>query len=175
LKPAPRVSFLAMVVIVVLVAGYASFVSMTSGVGMYTTQSNKSISKVTGFPFENPVFLSTEVGPCTGSTGVAPCFGGRATAMIFNCLSAAATTMGCTEEFVSGSSQTFQEGARTTTYTAKFQITIWYPHSPSPIGQPWTNCGYTESGDRGTIIYAYCITSNSTAFLVSKPGPPVLH
>jgi hypothetical protein len=169
LRREPGISLLLALLLTVLVGSLSLIVTVTKGIGAGRTQSSASSvtqasTSVTGFPFDNPNFLDEEAGSCTGATGISPCFGSRSIAEEFNCLSAAATTNGCTKDVVSGNSL----------LQYRYQIKIWYPHSGPPNGYTWINCVYTESGDRGATFYAYCNPTNSTAFVVSLPGPPVL-
>jgi hypothetical protein len=96
---------------------------------------------------------------CHGPTGYEACVGGDfASAELFNCSSQAATASGCTWKVISSSSP--QYGT---------EVTVWYPYTGS--SEPW-NCLYTDSGNSGNYYSAYCISSNSTAFVVSEPVPP---
>ncbi len=95
-----------------------------------------------------------------------PCFGPNSDEVIFNCSAAAASPQGCTQRVnLNGSSGQY------------FVLTIWYPYTNSTLGLS-VNCKYTipsvpiTTGPAGPY-YAYCISTNSTAFIVTgrAPGP----
>ena len=107
------------------------------------------------------IYLLSVVGPCRGPSGYGPCFGGAVNqAEIFNCVSAAASSSGCT-----------QTVANASTPQVSYQITVWYPYA-TPSKK--TNCMYESSGDPAHQYLAYCIMTNSTAFIVAEPGLPPL-
>ena len=81
-----------------------------------------------------------------------PCFGGDA--YVFNCASAAATSQGCT--------------ASTTAPYSSYVMNIKYPFADQ--AEPsWANCLWTIAQGQG---YAYCISINSTSFIVGEPALP---
>jgi len=110
------------------------------------------------------VYLLSAVGACKGPGGYAPCFGGNITqAEVFNCLTAATTPTGCTQIVVNPSNASIN-----------YQITVWYP-SVSQNNEPsWANCKYQSTGDLAQQSFARCVTTNSTAFVVTEPAPPPL-
>jgi hypothetical protein len=95
----------------------------------------------------------------------APVFGSESDAVVFDCASAAATPQGCMKTV------TFK-GTSNQTYTVK----VWLPYLNASAGIPWENCRYavTSVPIRGSQapVYAYCISLNSTSFLVALPRPP---
>lgn len=114
-------------------------------------------------PFRSSVYLSSEVGPCTGPSGHIPCFADNfSQAEVFNCVNAAELPSGCTQRVSSSNSQD------------NFQITIWYPYVGHSNEPSWANCIYTDSGDPGQFYGAYCVSISSTAFIVTEPAPPPL-
>ena len=115
-------------------------------------------------PFTSSLYLSSDVGSCRGPAGYSPCFGGNfSQAELFNCASAAATLLGCTQRVASSSNP-----------QNSFQITIWYPYVGHSNESSWANCNYTDSGDPGQYYGAYCVSISSTAFIVTEPAPPPL-
>ena len=110
------------------------------------------------------VYLLSTVGACKGPGGYAPCFGGNITqAEVFNCLTAATTPTGCTQFVVNPSNASIN-----------YQITVWYPSVSQNIEPPWANCKYQSTGDLAQQSFARCVTTNSTAFVVTQPAPPPL-
>jgi len=111
-----------------------------------------------------PIYLLSAVGACKGPTGYAPCFGGNITqAEIFNCANVATSPSGCTRLLVNP-----------TNASISFQITVWYPYIAVSNEPSWANCKYQSSGDKGQQYFASCVSTNSTAFIVTEPGlPPV--
>jgi hypothetical protein len=89
-------------------------------------------------------------------------------ALVFNCLEAAATPLGCSEVWSSG-----------LRYSASpiinYTVTVWYPSYDQPNEPASANCMYTVSPVGGLDIpppmpsFGYCIAVNSTAFVVSLP------
>ena len=82
-----------------------------------------------------------------------PCFG--ADAYVFNCASAAATSQGCT-----------------TSTTGPYPImNIEYPFADQ--AEPsWANCLWTVQGIAQGQGYAYCISINSTSFIMGEQALP---
>jgi len=110
------------------------------------------------------VYLLSGVGGCKGPAGYAPCFGGNITqAEVFNCLTAATTPSGCAQTVVNPSNASIN-----------YQITVWYPSLSQNNEPPWANCRYHSTGDPAQQSFARCVTTNSTAFVVTEPAPPPL-
>ena len=93
-----------------------------------------------------------------------PCFG-YSGPHLFNCAAAANTSQGCTQRInITGTSN------------QSFAVTVWYPYV-NYTGPAWQNCKYTvpsvpnPPGPQGPY-YAYCISVNSTSFLITEPAPP---
>lgn len=113
-------------------------------------------------PWYGLYYLSAAPG-CAVSYGVhsypAPCFA-YSGGVLFDCAAAAATPQGCTEKVnITGTSN------------QNFIITIWYPYN---TGVPSQNCKWTESlptPPGPDSAFAYCISVNSTSFLISEPAP----
>jgi hypothetical protein len=95
------------------------------------------------------MFLSVS-GNCTG-----PCFGGDA--YVFNCASAAATSQGCTTS--------------TTGPYPSYVMNIKYPFA-NQTEPSWANCLWTVQGITQGQGYAYCISINSTSFIMGEQAPP---
>ena len=109
-----------------------------------------------------PMYLLSAAGACRGPTGYSPCFGGNITqAEIFNCTNAATSSSGCTQLVVNRSDALIS-----------YRITVWYPYLPLSNEPSWANCKYQSSGDSGQQYFANCISTNSTAFIVTEPSPP---
>ncbi len=90
----------------------------------------------------------------------APCWGSDA--YTFNCLAEAATPQGCAETVqIKG------------TAGGNYSVVIWYPYVNSSSGIVWENCRFYLLPPAGPgYTYAYCVSVNSTSFLVGQPSPP---
>jgi len=156
----------AIVLLVICVAG-ASVMVTVSLKGHFTDPvilTQTRAANVSNLPFNSSVFLSSDVGSCSGPSGFTPCFGGNfSQAEVFNCTSAAASASGCTQLVINPSEP-----------QNSYQITIWYPYFGHSNEPSWANCIYTDSGDPGQYYGAYCVSVNSTAFIVTEPAPPPL-
>jgi hypothetical protein len=156
----------AMALMVICVAGASAMVTISFEhyfIGPVTIIETRTI-KLSGVPFNSSVYLSTDVGSCRGPVGYAPCFGGDfSQAELFNCAGAAALPSGCARRVVSSSNP-----------QNSYQITIWYPYVGHSNESSWANCLYTDSGDPGQYYGAYCVSINSTSFIVTEPAPPPL-
>ena len=109
-----------------------------------------------------PLYYLYPIGACDGSPSKSPCFGGNfSQALVFNCARAAASSSGCSEQV--GSTYEIVVGSG-------YHLTIWYPYWNSTY--EWVNCMYEYGGNPGQPQYAYCISTNSTAFIISEPAPP---
>lgn len=120
-------------------------------------------------PFNYPMYLSSSGASSTwffnGTTYSLPGFYSDINeAYVFNinnCASPASSSSGCIEQIVS-----------TLNPQNRYNMTVWYPYVNQNSSEPsWANCMYYVKGTSGTS-YAYCISLNSTAFIVSEPGPP---
>jgi len=111
-------------------------------------------------PFVHPLYLTNDAA-CSGMQGDLPCFGGNeATAYVFDCAEAAASSDGCTVRVTS-----------TLDPTNSYLVTIWFPYV-TQTGEPWwANCMFEFTGEYGQP-YGYCLMTNSTAFILAYPGPP---
>ena len=110
------------------------------------------------------IYLLATVGTCKGPGGYAPCFGGNASqAEVFNCANEAASTAGCTLRVENASNP-----------LVGFQVTVWYPVLGRSNEPSWENAVYESSGDPGQQYFVRCVTTNSTAFIVTEPAPPPL-
>jgi hypothetical protein len=91
-------------------------------------------------------------------------------ALIFNCAAAAATPSGCAVVWSSGERYS---AAPMVNYT----VTLWFPSYNQTNEPVWANCMYTSwpVGALGTPTtppsFGYCLMANSTALVVSFPGP----
>lgn len=121
-------------------------------------------------PFNYPMYLSSSGASSTwffnGTTYSLPGFSSDINeAYVFNinnCAIPASSSSGCTEQIVS-----------TVNPQNRYNMTVWYPYVNQNSSEPsWTNCMYYVKGAAGTP-YAYCISLNSTAFLMSEPGAPL--
>jgi len=140
------------VIAIVLVAGH-----FTDSISMGTPASSTTTSM-------SWMYLLSIVGSCRGPGGYVPCFGGNYDqAEVFNCATPAASSAGCVQLVADETSPQFS-----------YQITVWYPYSAHSNEPSWANCRYKTSGDPGQQYYARCVSTNSTAFIVSQPTlPPV--
>jgi hypothetical protein len=109
------------------------------------------------------MYLLSVVGPCRGPTGYSPCFGGDDIdqAEVFNCAELAASPTGCTQLVANPSNSQIS-----------YEVTIWYPYVTHVNEPSWATCMYESSGDLGQQYFANCISTNSTAFIVTEPSPP---
>lgn len=145
----------AVVVVAVIAAGGLGAISLTRHfIQSVTVTETETLNFV--------YYLSPSV--VCGDSGSGLCFGGNfSEAIVFNCASAAASRTGCSRQV--GSSYQIAIGYG-------YQITIWYPYAPHSGEPSWANCMYEYSGDAGQHHYGYCISTNSTAFIVTEPAPP---
>jgi len=101
-----------------------------------------------------------------------PCLGFNADPVVFNCAAAAASPEGCTLRVNTTGEYTPQPSGPN-----YFTVTIWYPYVNDTAGYPGVNCKYivpsvpTPPGPQGPY-YGYCISLNSTAFIVTQRAPP---
>jgi len=122
-----------------------------------STASSPTTISSTGY-----IYLLSAVGACKGPAGYTPCFGGNITqAEVFNCLNTATKPTGCTQTVVNPSNASIN-----------YQITTWYPFISQSNEPPWANCKYQSNGDPAQQNFARCVTTNSTAFVVTEPAPP---
>ena len=127
-----------------------------------TSTSTTTETVTTPFPWYGLVYLSADPG-CSTSYGETsypvPCFG--SSGYLFNCAAAATNSEGCTQQVnITGTNESFT-------------VTIWYPYTNSIGEQPVQNCKWTvqlPSPPGPETGYAYCISVNSTSFLVSEPA-----
>ena len=156
----------AILLLVICVAG-ASAIVTTLLEGRFIDQVTVTETRTINFssvPFNSSVYLSSDVGSCSGPSGYTPCFTSDfSRAEVFNCVNAASLPSGCTQRVVSPSNS-----------QNSYQITIWYPYVGHSNESLWANCIYTDSGDPGQYYGAYCVAISSTAFIVSEPTPPPL-
>jgi len=145
-----KVTIIAFVGVVALIAIGSHFVEPISTDSVSTTASTA------------PIYLLSAVGACKGPSGYTPCFGGNMTqAEIFDCANAATSSSGCTQLIASPSNALMS-----------YEITVWYPYLDRSNEPSWANCKYQSSGDAGQQYFANCVSTNSTAFIVTEPGPP---
>lgn len=126
-----------------------------------------NVRSTTGNPFLNPYYLSKSSGvSCIGTGGgfngtdyPAPCFSSTISeAYVFNCASTAASLSGCQARFNS----TLSPGSPT------YTITVWYPITGETGESSLDNCKFVDSPQPS---YGYCISLNSTSFILSIGGP----
>ena len=148
-----KATIIALVSVAALIATASHFMAPVSTV----SSTNTTVST-------SSMYLLSAVGACRGPAGYTPCFGGSiAQAEIFNCASAAASPSGCTQLVVNPSNSSIS-----------YQITIWYPYLAQSNEPSWANCKFESNGDPGQPYFAHCISTNSTAFIVTEPSlPPV--
>jgi hypothetical protein len=122
----------------------------------------------TSFPFDYPLYLSSSCaasGPLPNGTVVSePCSSNDlSSAYVFNCLAAAASPSGCTQNVTSSLIP-----------SSSYSITIWYPYaSPPSSNRTWANCMDVLDG-KYYPSYDYCITVSPEGFILSQPGGPPL-
>jgi hypothetical protein len=123
----------------------------------------------TTVPWYGLDFVSAEPGCATEYGQVSypsPCLS-QSNPYVFGCAAEAATSQGCTQQI-----------HVTNTTNQSFNITVWYPYANYNGEQPWQNCKWTQPlpsppGPTGPY-YAYCISINSTSFIIGLQGlPPV--
>lgn len=150
-----RVTLIALVGVVALIAVGSHF--------MVPSSTSTTLTPTTAVSTAS-IYLLSAVGTCKGPTGYTPCFGGNVTeAELFNCANAATSSAGCTKVVVSPSDA-----------SVSYEITVWYPYLAHSSEPSWANCKYQSSGDAGQQYFAYCLSTNSTAFIVTEPSlPPV--
>jgi hypothetical protein len=162
----------------------SSTIFAANGTGFYTSLGSalpSTYTLVAGDEWGQMVLLHFEVTPSDilpkvgnflssgGGCSPGPCDAQRLSdALVFNCLAAAATPSGCSEVWSSG-----------LRYSASpiinYTVTVWYPSYDQSNEPASANCMYTVSpvGSLGipppTSSFGYCITVNSTAFVVSLP------
>jgi hypothetical protein len=154
------------IILLISVAGTSAIATMSLDghfIGPTIVTETKTIS-LSSFPFNSSMYLSSDVGSCTGPSGYTPCFGGNfSQAEVFNCVNVASISSGCTQRVVNSSNP-----------KNSYQITIRYPYVGHSNEPSWANCIYTSSGDPGQFYGAYCVSISSTAFIVTEPAPPPL-
>jgi hypothetical protein len=162
----------------------SSTIFAANGTGFYTSLGSalpSTYTLVAGDEWGQIVLMHFEVTPSDilpkvgnflssgGGCSPGPCDVQRLSdALVFNCLEAAATPSGCSEVWSGG-----------LRYSASpiinYTVTVWYPSYNQPDEPASANCMYTVSpvGSLGipppTSSFGYCITVNSTAFVVSLP------
>jgi hypothetical protein len=132
------------------------------------------------YPFANPGYV-TQSGGCSASyssNGTAyaePCsFGGTIQdALVFNCLAAAALPSGCAGQITALPGEVFPPANNTGPGSPVLNntVTVWYPHVGHAANEPsWANCMYAVAhGPSAGTEYAFCVSLNSIAFIVSGP------
>lgn len=169
----------------------ASSLSGTILTSQNSTSSSSTNSSSVVFPFDNPGYVVSQ-GGCAWSSrsdGIwyaEPCsFGGTlGDAMVFNCLAEAALPSGCTGQIsaiagttlpapppINGSltAQTPSEPVLNNT------ITVWYPYFNQSGKEPsWANCMFQTQHQAIGPQYGFCISLNSTSFVVSGPELPMV-
>ena len=161
---AKLVAAIVLVVIGIAAASAVVALSLRGHVDSPGVAGETSTINVSGNPFNASVYLTSDVGRCRGPAGYTPCFGGDIQqAEVFNCLSAPATSSGCTQRVVSSSNP-----------QNSYQITIQYPYVGHSNESLWANCIFTDTGDPGHYYSAYCVSTTSTSFIVTEPAPPPL-
>jgi hypothetical protein len=106
------------------------------------------------------IYLSAG-GFCSGPGGYEPCWGGT-DAYVFDCASSAATPEGCTQIVTS-----------TLAPYPSYTIDIRYPFT-NQTTPSWANCLWTVAGVTPGQGYAYCISVNSTSFVIGEQAGPHL-
>ncbi|MDG7002062.1 MAG: hypothetical protein JRN15_23420 [Nitrososphaerota archaeon] len=95
---------------------------------------------------------------CTSGGIYVACFGDNfSSAAVFNCAREAAASSGCTWGVVDPSTPQYAT-----------DVTVWYPYQNSSV--PFSNCKYASAGGPD-FYYDYCVSLNSTAFVISSPAP----
>jgi len=98
-------------------------------------------------------------GYCTAGQAYAPCWGGSEP-YVFNCLSAAETEQGCTQEVV-GTARPYPS----------YMISIRYPFS-NQTEPSWADCVWSVQGETHGQVFAFCSLVNSTSFIIGEPAGP---
>ncbi len=137
----------------------------TNSAGMLTMTTVRSTTSSVNFLY-GLMYLTADSGCFSGPSPAgpwspSPCFGPRSDAVVFNCMKAAATSQGCTQ-------RVYYKGNASESYV----VTVWYPYFNSTANSEGYNCKlafYPETVHTG---YAYCMSVNSTSFLVAQPSPP---
>ena len=197
--PARLVLVASTLVVVSVVAGWAVYTvlprsaassqapSTSSASSSVTSSQNTSSvganSSSAAYPFTNPGYL-TQSGGCAASyssNGTAyaePCvFGGTISdALVFNCLAAAALPSGCAGQITALSGEVFppvnNSGPAFNSPVLNNTVTVWYPYVGNAAKEPsWANCMYAVAhGPSAATEFAFCVSLNSTSFIVSGPG-----
>jgi hypothetical protein len=186
--------------VIALVAGFAVFTALPGSAARSETSSTSSASfSVTSYqntssvgansssaayPFANPGYITqSESGGCSASyswNGTAyaePCsFGGTIQdALVFNCLlAAAALPSGCAGQITALPGELFPPANNTGPGSPVLNntMTVWYPYVSNAPNEPsWANCMYAVAhGPSAATEYAFCVSLNSTSFIVSGPA-----
>ena len=150
-------------VTIVALVGVAALIALASHLTTPMPRGSTSLSPTVTTTTVS-VYLLSAVGACRGPAGYTPCFGGNVTqAEIFNCANAATSAAGCTQLVTNPSNASIS-----------YQVTVWYPYLAHTNEPPWANCKYQSTGDPGQQYFANCISTNSTAFIVTEPALPPL-
>ena len=161
---------------------FASFAIVEHG--QVTTSTTTSTMIATSITVMTATVTSTEILPingswiyltgsgiCSGPEGNEPCFGAGigVSPYIFNCLSAAGSPPGCTQQVI------------TTPSSASYVINVRYPFANqttreiNQIAPSTVNCLWTLQGDiPGPQYerYANCISISSSSFILADPAGP---
>jgi hypothetical protein len=105
------------------------------------------------------IYLDTD---CIASAGGYTACWGTGSPYVFNCASSAATSEGCTQKVTS-----------TLAPFPSYTINIRYPFTNATTPS-WANCLWTVPGASPGQGYAYCVSLNSTSFVIGIQAPPHL-
>ncbi len=164
---------------------YSSLPAVTSS-SQGTNASLSSSPRPAGTPFANPGFLISPSGcaasSLNGTAYAEPCsFAGTIKeAKVFDCLAEAALPSGCTD-YISGVPKTTPapppiNGSPNSNFGSSVPVlnntvTVWYPYVDHTGKAPtWANCMFQVGHLYSGSPYGFCISLNSTAFIVSGPA-----
>lgn len=139
-----------------------SYITTSSVVIIYKLNSSSTYSANTTATTISPTSFAyltvADNATCMAGGQLAPCWGSN-NPYTFDCLSAAATPQGCTQQVTNPLAN------------QSYVITVFYPFSnqTEPL---WANCWWTVQGEIGEQGYAYCNPVNSTSFIIGIPAPP---
>jgi hypothetical protein len=195
--PARLVLVAGTLVVVSLVAGLAVYTALpgseASSLASSTSSASSSVasshntssvdanSSSAAYPFADPGYI-TDSGGCAGSYSlngtayVEPCsFGGTVQdALVFNCLAAAALPSGCAAQITASPGWLFPpaDNVGPGSPVLNNTMTVWYPYVGHGASEPsWANCMYAVAHGPGAgTQYAFCVSLNSTSFIVSGPA-----
>ena len=135
-----------------------------------TVRSTVTSTVSTKFPYNTTSqarYIGTDVGSCqvSGSPGGAtvPCLEPFSDAQVFDCLSAASTQAGCTEQMNGTSPIPYP-------YPTSWTMTIWYPYPVPSNVSTLSNCRIQIKGLSGSF-YEFCVTVSLNGFVVSEEAP----